>query len=122
MKHDFVELAAEVCYQLFFGCGQEAKPTESPGGIEVTQIVHLDTTQNEAEEGNAAKRRKIHLSFKSCLLDSLRPKQMPTKVNDRNSDEAIIPHLQIISRMMRNFPSGFAKYYLGYPEFTIRQP
>ena len=106
LKHDLVELAADICYQLFLS-GENEHNLEESIGIEVTQIVPFDITQQDHEERSVPKRRKISMSFKSCLLDSLTSEHVSKHINDKNCDEMIIPYLQIINRILQKFPSTF---------------
>ena len=103
--------------QIFFG---QSFSEESE--VSVTQFVPLSVTQfridrsataanggthvdvdgdgEDITDGRAAKRRKIQVSFGSSILEKLsRP--------DANSEESLIPWVQIVQRMVEKFPAIF---------------
>lgn len=111
-----MDLAAEVGYQLFFSGGIEEivdGNTKAQKGVEVTQLIHLDTTQQGdgiRMATGVAKKRKVDVSFRSCLLDHLNIKSKSFSrisgqqlENSSNDDETIIPYLQIIIKMLQKF-------------------
>ena len=129
LKQELVELASDVCCQLFLNSKHSEHALDEHMGIEVTQIVPLDVTQNEQDERNT-KRRKITLSFKSSLLDPLKSDYSSSKFNEKFSDvktgvvdlshlATIIPYLQIIDRLMSKYPLNFERSNLDALSNTI---
>ena len=106
LKQDLVELASDVCCQLFLNAENPEHTLDDHVGIEVTQVVPFDVTQQDQEQRHA-KRRKISLSFKSSLIDALKPDYTSQKSSERIGDEKIIPYLQIISRLLTKYPRHF---------------
>ena len=107
LKQDLVELAADICYQLFLSSKSNEPNLEESIGIEITQIVPFNVTQLDQEERSIPKRRKVSMSFKSCLLDSLKSEHVSKNSHDKNCDEMIIPYLQIINKILQKFPNTF---------------
>ena len=129
LKQELVELASDVCCQLFLNSEHSEHTLDEHMGIEVTQIVPLDVTQSEQDERNT-KRRKITLSFKSSLLDPLKSDYSSSKFNEKFSDvktgvvdlshlATIIPYLQIIDRLMSKYPLNFERSNLDALSNTI---
>ena len=106
LKQDLVELAADVCSQLFLNSENREHTVGDHDGVEVTQVVPLDVTQQDHDERNT-KRRKISLSFKTSLLDPLRSDYTSKQSNEKIGDEKTIPYLQIINRLMTKYPFCF---------------
>ena len=107
IKPDLAELAADICFQLFLSSESKEFNSQESIGVDVTQIVPLDVTQKDHEERSAPKRRKISMSFKSCVLDSLIFEHVSKSNHDKNCDEIILPYLQIINRILEKFPNAF---------------
>ena len=116
VKEDLVELAADVCNQLFLNSENREPTLDDNEGIEVTQVVPLDVTQENQEERNV-KRRKISLSFKSSLLDPLKSEQ--TAKYKKDSDDRIIPYLQIINRILVKYSVRFEAKLLDLLSSTL---
>ena len=119
LNTELVELAVDVCYQLFLDTENQKHKSDESGGVEVTQIVPLDVTQQDQEECRGTKRRKLSMSFKSCLLDSLKVDLTSGNGVEKNSDEVIIPYLQIVSRIMQKYPIGFEVHLVNEIAKTV---
>ena len=106
LRADLVDLAVEVCNQLFLGSDQQETLQVESVCAEITQIVPIDITQEVDDEASKPKRRKISISFQTCLLDAITDSKTGNS-NEKNNDEYIIPYLQIIGGLMKRFPGRF---------------